>query len=231
MVSFEQMIEQVPIRRGVTALIGGGGKTSLLLALGANLQKSGSVLLCTSTHIYPPQNVPLWETLDRPLPFGECAAVGTTGESGKLTAPRQPFSELIGLCDYVLCEADGSRGLPLKAHAAHEPVIPPESTAVLAVLGLDGVGQPIKKAAHRPALYAERLGVSEDTVVTPTLAAQMLNRYPGVTGVVLNKADTDARLRLARETAALLPMPAAITVLQPEPKIIELWRNGTCWLS
>ena len=39
------------IGRGVTALIGGGGKTTLLCTLAEELRARGSVLLCTSTHI------------------------------------------------------------------------------------------------------------------------------------------------------------------------------------
>lgn len=219
------------ITRGVTAWIGGGGKTSMLLWLSGLLKAHGSVIVCTSTHIFPPAGMPLFRRVNHRLRTGECIAVGTPEDSGKLTAPEQSFSTLIGIADYVLCEADGSKGLPLKAHAGHEPVIPPESGVVLAVLGLDGIGKPIREAAHRPELYASKLGVSIDTPVSPALAAAMLNSYPRVTGYVLNKADTPLRLACAREIASLLNKPAAITTMQPEVKLIELWRNGICWLS
>ncbi|MFR3878481.1 MAG: hypothetical protein ACLTYW_10430 [Collinsella sp.] len=46
-------------------------------------------------------------------------------ETGKLSAPAEPLNELAQRFDYVLAEADGSKRLPLKAHAAWEPVIPP----------------------------------------------------------------------------------------------------------
>lgn len=44
--------------------------------------------------------------------------MGTPCENGKLTAPRLPMEMLAALADYMLVEADGSRQMPLKAHAA-----------------------------------------------------------------------------------------------------------------
>ena len=42
------------LRPGVTAVIGGGGKTTLLRTLGEELAAAGhTVLLCTTTKIYP----------------------------------------------------------------------------------------------------------------------------------------------------------------------------------
>ena len=45
------------LRPGVTAVIGSGGKTSLLRRLAAELP--GTVLLCTTTHIRPFEEYPL----------------------------------------------------------------------------------------------------------------------------------------------------------------------------
>ena len=44
--------------------------------------------------------------------------------------------------DFLIAEADGAAGHPLKAHAGHEPVIPPASTMVIAVAGLEALGRP-----------------------------------------------------------------------------------------
>ncbi len=48
-----QIAPLLNIGRGVTALIGGGGKTTLLYTLTEELRKKGTVLLCTSTHHAP----------------------------------------------------------------------------------------------------------------------------------------------------------------------------------
>ena len=58
---------------------------------------------------------------------GTPAIVGTPCGDGKFGPPEQSWAELCTLADYVLVEADGSRGLPLKAHLSHEPVLPQEA--------------------------------------------------------------------------------------------------------
>ena len=45
------LYSQLGIQKGITAVIGSGGKTTLLSVLAQELP--GTVLLCTSTHIRP----------------------------------------------------------------------------------------------------------------------------------------------------------------------------------
>ena len=45
--------EALGIKKGVNAIIGSGGKSSLLKSLSLELSQKGSVLLTTSTHILP----------------------------------------------------------------------------------------------------------------------------------------------------------------------------------
>lgn len=46
---------------GITAIIGSGGKSTLLKALGLELMRAGGrVLLCTTTHMFPVAGVP-WD--------------------------------------------------------------------------------------------------------------------------------------------------------------------------
>lgn len=47
------------IRPGVTAIIGGGGKTTLLYTLGEELSKVGTVILITTTYIFVPAHCPV----------------------------------------------------------------------------------------------------------------------------------------------------------------------------
>ncbi|MFR7669405.1 MAG: hypothetical protein ACLU0O_00050 [Collinsella sp.] len=53
-----------------------------------------------------------------------CQAGVLDPQTGKLSSPAEPLDHLAQRFDYVLAEADGSKRLPLKAHAAWEPVIP-----------------------------------------------------------------------------------------------------------
>ena len=204
---------------GLTAVIGGGGKTTLLYALADQLQRVGRVIICTTTHILPPAHLPCVlsggeSALRGALEQGSVICAGTQAENGKLTAPEVSFDVLVHLADYVLVEADGSKGLPMKAHAAHEPVIPPEANQTICVVGASGFGKPVRLAAHRPELYAARLGVHLETIVTPELAAQYLNLERLHTRVLVNQCDTPELQALACRFAAQAESPVCIGALQ-----------------
>ena len=99
------------LRPGVTAVIGSGGKTSLLRRLAEELP--GTVLLCTTTHIRPFEEYPLLtaptpEDIRKALTAHRVLCLGTPCENGKLTAPSLSIETLATLAGYVLVEADGS---------------------------------------------------------------------------------------------------------------------------
>ena len=169
-----QIAPLLHVGRGVTAIIGGGGKTTLMETLAGELSKKGKVIITTTTHICRPKQ---YETLldadeaavSAALERSGIVCVASQAESGKLCAPWLSMGTLAQLADFVLVEADGAKRLPLKAHASHEPVIPEEAQRVIMVIGIDGVGKTIRETCHRSALYAQLAGVDEETVVTPRL--------------------------------------------------------------
>ena len=190
------------IGRGVTALIGGGGKTTLLYTLTEELRKSGSVVLCTSTHIRVPEQYPLVtggaEELRAALERHGAVCAGTPAEGGKLTAPPIPFAELARLADYVLMEADGAKGLPLKIHAAHEPVIPQNAQRAVLVVGADGFGKPLSQVCHRAV---------EDAIATPEWLARHIAAEGFGDRVYINKVESAEDYAAAEELAARLACP------------------------
>ena len=129
--------------------------------------------------------------------------VGETSAEGKLGPPSLSFDALARLADYVLVEADGSRRLPLKAHAPHEPVIPANAQRVVLVVGADGFGKPIRDVCHRSERYAALCGVSENALVTPELEAALILAEGLGDRVYINKvesaADYEAAQTMARE--------------------------------
>ena len=205
-----ELYKQLKIKKGVTAIIGSGGKTSLMLRLCRDLP--GTVIVCTSTHIFPPEALPLYTQALEAMPAPKLC-VGTWAENGKLTAPIQSFEELAGLADYVLVEADGSKHLPLKAHLCHEPVIPSCANQVVQVVGISGIGRPICEAAHRPERYAELCGAAVSDIATLERAARVLNTEALADRYVLNQADDLEERKWAMSLAALLNRPAVITSL------------------
>ena len=116
----------------------------------------------------------------------------------------------------MIVEADGARRLPLKAHAAHEPVIPPEANQTILIVGASGFGRPMCETVHRAPLAAQALGVPEDTVVTPALWARFLEHEHLHTRVLVNQADLPQGRELARRLAAGLCCPVCAAALQKE---------------
>lgn len=190
-------------KKHTICLVGGGGKTTVMYELAAAWATCGrKVLVLTSTHILRPadgsfaadaaavQN--LWQQ-------ERYAVIGTPeAATGKLTAPPPGlYNELQPQADVILCEADGSRHLPCKAPAAHEPVLLPDSDMVLAVAGMDALGRQLAQACQRPQLAAELLGCSLDSVIDEQMLAALLlseqgaRKNVGVRAyyIVLNKCD------------------------------------------
>lgn len=233
-----RLCDVLRVPQGLTALVGGGGKTTLMERLARELAPHGRVLVGTTTHIFPPAGMPLLlsPTADQVRRALDASAgrqpvcVGAEGEGGKLVAGGLPAAELLRLSDYVLLEADGAKRLPLKAPAPHEPVIPPEAALVVAVAGLDGIGRPILETAFRPERYAALLGRSANDPVTPEDVARVLADAAGqrkgvATGmrfaIVLNKADDAARVALAARVADAIPDGVC------EAVVCTSWKKGS----
>ena len=212
------------LKKGITALIGGGGKTSSMYALAEELRAKGSIIVCTSTHILKPTQYPYLSHIDHPLSFGQICSTGVS-DGHKLSSPEQSFDRLCELADYVLVEADGSKQLPLKAHAPHEPVIPENANTVLVVIGIDGLGKPIREAAHRPELYADICHTEPTAIVTPQMIHDVVMTYPRCDGIIINKADDAERIEKAKALAELFDVPVAITAWQTE-KPIKVYRRN-----
>ena len=202
--------------RGVTSVIGSGGKTSLLAALARELP--GTVVLTTTTHILPFAGMPLVTSADADdvraaLAGSRVVCVGSQAEkNGKLAAPELGMDVLAALADHVLVEADGARRLPLKAHAPWEPVIPACSERTVLVLGASGLDHPVREAVHRSERFCELAGCTPDDPATPELVARVANAEALADVALVNQADVapDA----ARELAGLLDVPAVCASLR-----------------
>ena len=221
-----KLAELLAIRPGVTAVIGGGGKTTLLRTLGEELAGRHTVLLCTTTKILPFPDLPCARTaaeLDQLRRSHRLLCAGTDVPStGKLTAPETPMAVLVERFDYVLVEADGAARRPLKAHVPHEPVIPPEANQTICVVGASGFGQPIAQAAHRPERYARLAGVPETAEATPETEAAVLRAEGLYDKVYVNQVETLWDLADAKALACLLDCPVLAG---------SLWRKEyfPCW--
>lgn len=210
------------IQPGITAIIGAGGKTTLLRALADELSPRARVIVATSTKMYVPDWCPvvleddeerddekrLLLRLEAALADASCVCIGAIHKpTGKLQASHLEFSRLANMADYVLVEADGAKMLPLKAHAEHEPVIPGDTQRVVCVVGADGLSAPVSQVCHRLHLFAQLAGISESDAVTPEAVAAVLNAESLHDVVLVNKVETAAEWRAAERIAALSRTP------------------------
>ena len=210
-----ELRELLEIGPGLTALIGGGGKTTLMYHLAAELRQQGTVLVCTTTKIWPPAHLRVCTeegTLREELRRRGIACAGMPAEQGKLTAPAIDGWET--MADFVLVEADGSKRLPLKAHAAWEPVVPEESTQSVLVVGASGFGRPVREAVHRPELFCELAGCSPEDEATPEAVATVIRAEGLANRVVVNQCEGEGALACARRLAGLLCVPVAVGSLR-----------------
>ena len=231
------------IEPGITAIIGSGGKSTLLRALGLELMRAGGrVLICTTTHMFPVAGVP-WDGSSRRLGAAPwkpgalhtpgctcevcaglargsiCQAGVLDPETGKLSAPAESLDQLAQRFDYVLAEADGSKRLPLKAHASWEPVVPVGTANVVWIVGASGFGRPVNEAVHRPELFCERCSCKPSDIATPERVAQVLNAELqmlslGTARVMLNQVDTLSDPSTADHFQAALGRPIIATCLK-----------------
>ena len=219
----------------LTAIIGGGGKTTLLFTLGRQLAAEGaSVLLTTTTHLAwpPPEGIVFLapaapEQLAAAAQPGALVLAGYPGENGKMTGlSPEFFREACRAFDHVLCEADGSRRMPLKFHREDEPCIPAETGLLLQVAGLSALGRPAAETLHRHALS----GIAAEHCITEEDVAHLMLRAFSHCGVscpsaaLLNQADTPELCARGETVARLLRAegyPCAVGALRKE--VIGCW--------
>ncbi len=175
--------------RELIALTGGGGKTSLLMQIADELVERAPVLVTTTTKLGIDQTEDrpvcwsvheaagaLRDRPDRPV----CVFAGTDGPKLHGFAPQQVDQMFRSrLAPYVLVEADGSRRRPLKAPAAHEPVVPGDTSLVVVVAGIDAVGSSYAEAAHRPDDAVRLTGATVDDAITVEAVAGILTHPAG----------------------------------------------------
>ncbi|MDK9719598.1 MAG: selenium cofactor biosynthesis protein YqeC [Rhodospirillales bacterium] len=232
-------------RDRVIAVAGAGGKTSLIKALGLALAQEGKrVLATTTTKVAANEFNNGWRSGTRiddgETPFflyGKASDdgakwIGLAPEAVDEIAKSRKF-------DVILVEADGSRRCPLKAPAAHEPVIPSCADGLILVAGLSGFGRPLgEETVFRSDLWAAITGAGFNDPVTPDdwwRVATDLRGYgrvlsPGRRNLMfLNQDDAPGAEEVFGQLAALMQQEKgrfdglAMGRLWPAPVLSQTW--------
>lgn len=219
----------------VVAFAGAGGKTTALFQLARQLSPA---MVTTTTHLGAWQ-APLADrhivagdavdlaALEKDFPPGVTLVTGPP-EGNRFRGVEQDLLYWLHAISKerrlpLLIEADGARQRPLKAPAAHEPVIPAFVEAVSVVAGLAGLGKPLTdEFVHRPEIFSQLSGLEMGQAVTPEAVVRVLAHPsgglksipPGARRVaLLNQADTaELQAQAKRLAEKLLPAYDAVLV-------------------
>jgi probable selenium-dependent hydroxylase accessory protein YqeC len=213
------------------ALVGGGGKTTLMFALADELKRDGNrVLTTTTTKVWHREALQYEQVL---LVEGEAGwhpkqAEGLNREgavfvgrsilpSGKVEGISASLADEIfhnSNAQYLIAEADGSAGRPLKAPAEHEPVISSSVTMVVAMMGMEAVSARLDEvAAFRVDQIRKITGLETGGLLTPSALAKVFLHPAGLFKgapegarrvVFLNKGDLSEEQAKAAELAEIL---------------------------
>ena len=214
---------------GIVCLTGGGGKTTLMYALGKAFALAGCrVLLTTTTRILRPTEgqTELFQESEEPerieLPDRPCvltaARPNTVGQNpDHLRGYSVEEVELLlrrGAADWIIVEADGSAGRPLKAPSEKEPVIPEAACAVIGVVGLSGLGRHFTDTwVFRPGPFSALSGINPGAVITPDGVARVVCHPDGLFKgtpecagrlLFLNQADVSGGMQAGTAVAVAL---------------------------
>ncbi len=207
----------------LVAFVGGGGKTSLMMALARELAATGRRVIATTT-----TRIAAWEAESLPAVWhddeperalaqhlrrhGLCMVLGGAAGEKALGVPLVLPGRLLARpdVDVVLVEADGAQRLPVKAPAGHEPALPPETTLLVPIAGIDALDGPIADVAHRPHLVARLAERDVNERLTPADVARLLTHPKGgLKGIpasaraipFINKVEAKAHVAAAEEIA------------------------------
>lgn len=184
-------------KNSIVSIVGAGGKTSLMFQLAEELREKSRVLVTTTTKIYVPEKgqydylivgeegencffrnnedlIPASSEAPQIKPKGIWVYGEKINEDNKLTAvSEEKLGKLINCFDYVLIEADGSKGKPLKGWREDEPVISNHTSCTIGILSGKALGMDINEEnIHRVNRF---LGGANHTVTEEDLIEVIFN--------------------------------------------------------
>jgi len=214
--------------REVISLVGAGGKTTLMFALGRelSLHKRG-ILLTTTTKIWDPGpscdfalfcspklgEIKDWveQNLNRHRYLLVAREKLVTGKLQGIPAGWVGELHSVAGVSHIIVEADGAAGRPLKAPREGEPVVPPDTTLMIAVVGIDALGDLLTEDhVFRSKIAMKILDQPEGAIISEQmiakLVAESLKNMLGKVRVVpfLNKVDLPNGLEKGRNLARIL---------------------------
>ncbi|MDR2739522.1 MAG: putative selenium-dependent hydroxylase accessory protein YqeC [Treponema sp.] len=222
----------------VFTVIGSGGKTSLIWRLALS-QRHRKVLVSPTTKMYPPPPEARW--YDYYFSGREAAGFSPGKDPGrgislagvlnegtdKLEAlPLEVLEKIVPAYDLILLEGDGSRGLPLKGWADHEPVVPPYTSVSIGIISIVPLGKKLsERIVFRLSRFTRLSGAKEGETLSPSHLAAVIAGPAGTAGrgsgnngarslfsaargkklLFINQVEDEVRRKQARQLISCLP--------------------------
>jgi probable selenium-dependent hydroxylase accessory protein YqeC len=185
---FPNLVKTLP---QIISLVGAGGKTSIMFDLAkAFKQHQLRVLVTTTTKIYFPEPYLYDDLFYVKIPdffSPQSKSITVAGSSFDQSTNKiigfdfKTIQQLVSMFDVVLIEADGSKQKDLKYPKNDEPLIHPDSTLVIGVIGLNCLGKPINaETVHRHLLFTESLGYFENQIIQLNMLFDLINSPTGL---------------------------------------------------
>lgn len=154
----------------IYAVVGSGGKTSLVHRMADEYRKQGKkVFVTTSTHMAMEPDTLLTDDADviiREMQEKGYVMAGLPEGKKIHELSAETYRKVCRYADVVLVEADGSNRLPVKFPGDTEPVIYENTEEILVVCAPHAIGKTLREAAFRKELVLECLQVPEDEKIT-----------------------------------------------------------------
>ncbi len=154
----------------IKAIVGAGGKTSLIKQLTKEYRAQGlKVFVTTSTHMMREDDTLVTEdaqVIIQELEGKGYAMAGSPMGEKIAGLSYDVYKKVCLYADVVLVEADGSKHLPIKYPAENEPVIYDNVDEIVVVCGLHALGKKAEHVVHRVELAEKMVGISKDDVIT-----------------------------------------------------------------
>lgn len=235
------------------AVVGAGGKTHAIYFLSKLLKGQGHAVCVTTTtkmflpeankvdHVVSTKQLSSLKDNKKKTTFVYKEIAETEGQPPKaigLTEPETQHLFTSNEFDFVLVEADGAKGLALKAPARHEPCIPKQVELVIGVTSAELLltpAQPIH--IHRWQEFSTLTGCQQGTEINEAVIEKLINSANGLfknspTSAkkiwLINKMDLSVSKRALKQVAnslfKKLPELHAVwlTELNKEPAIYKI---------
>jgi probable selenium-dependent hydroxylase accessory protein YqeC len=213
-----KLIKLLNLNNGdLISIVGAGGKTSLMFTIAEELRKDYKLLVTTTTKIFVPDREQYdfmaighenYQEIKCSYKKGIYVFGDSVNDEGKLVGISiENLNAQLYCFDYLLVEADGSKGKPIKGWQITEPVISSKTTKTIGVLSIESIGKEInEKNVHRVSEFLSITNAIKNGIISTKNVVSLIfhpnGLYKDSVGekiLFINKVETNEQRILVEE--------------------------------